>query len=74
MAYLTTSGSVTAAARMLHLHLQSLRYRLSRLPVTVQQSLKHPRERLTIELALEARTLVPPTPPPGSDELDPPEP
>lgn len=74
VAYLTASGSVTAAARMLHLHPQSLRYRLSRLPVTVQQSLKHPRERLTIELALEARTLVPPRPSPGSDELDPPQP
>lgn len=72
VAYLTASGSVTA--RMLHLHPQSLRYRLSRLPVTVQQSLKHPRERLTIELALEARTLVPPRPSPGSDELDPPQP
>ncbi len=60
-AYLDT-GSATAAARELHLHPQSMRYRLRRIAQLTARDPRQPWHRLTLDIA---RTLVNRPGPPG---------
>ncbi|MGW2857298.1 helix-turn-helix domain-containing protein, partial [Streptomyces sp. NPDC001215] len=50
------AGSATAAARALHLHPQSLRYRLRRIHALTSRDPRDPWQRLTLDLARTIRT------------------
>lgn len=56
-AYLDAGGSVTQAARALHLHPQSLRYRLARLRTILGRDLAAPEDRLALHIAIKASRL-----------------
>lgn len=57
-AWLDAHGDVSAAAAALHVHPQTVRYRLSGLQERFGDALEDPRQRLELQLALRARTLV----------------
>jgi uncharacterized protein YidB (DUF937 family) len=54
LAYLDASCNVTAAARRLHLHRESMRYRLQQIFALFQETLDDPDRRLALHLALKA--------------------
>lgn len=53
-AYLDAGGSVTAAARTLHLHRESFRYRLQQLDELIGDALADPRQRLALHVGVKA--------------------
>ncbi len=55
LAWLAHRGSLPAAAAQLHVHRQTVRYRLARLRELLGSDLDDPQRRLEIELALRAR-------------------
>lgn len=59
-AYLDSDGSATRASRLLHLHRQSVNYRLDRLREQFQGALDDPERRLALYLAVKARRLLAP--------------
>lgn len=56
-AYLDAGGGITAAARRLHLHRESFRYRLQQLERLLGDALEDPDQRLLLHLAVRARRL-----------------
>lgn len=57
-AWLECQGSARAAARRLHVHVQTVRYRLGRLRELLGDALDEPRARLELELALRVAGLA----------------
>jgi hypothetical protein len=57
-AYVDHRGSATATAQALHLSVRGLTYRIERIQALLSQDLDTPRDRLTVELALLAATLL----------------
>jgi sugar diacid utilization regulator len=60
--FLETSGGWQQASTALHVHVNTLRYRIRRIEELTQRDLSRMRERVDLFLALET---APPTPPPG---------
>jgi hypothetical protein len=56
LAYLSHQGNAAAAARALHLHPQTVRYRLARLRELLGDTLDDPGARFELEAALRSRT------------------
>lgn len=56
--YLESQGNAVAAAERLHIHRNTLRYRLKRIQELIGRDLEDPHERFSIWLALKARPLV----------------
>lgn len=57
-AYLETGANLRAAARRLHTHINTVRYRLARVEEITGRSLKSPRNRFEFQLALQIRRLA----------------
>jgi PucR C-terminal helix-turn-helix domain len=58
LAWLQSSGNAQAAARRLHVHPQTVRYRLRRLDELFGDTLRDPNARFDLEIALRARALL----------------
>ena len=58
LAWLQSSGNAQEAARRLHVHPQTVRYRLRRLDELFGDSLRDPNARFELEIALRARALL----------------
>jgi hypothetical protein len=58
LAWLQSSGNAREAARRLHVHPQTVRYRLRRLDELFGDTLRDPNTRFGLEIALRARALV----------------
>jgi len=56
-AYLEAGANLRAAARRLHTHINTVRYRLARVEEVTGRSLKSPRNRFEFQLALQIRRL-----------------
>ncbi|MCL6446558.1 MAG: helix-turn-helix domain-containing protein [Armatimonadetes bacterium] len=55
--YLETGGNLAATARLLHTHVNTIRYRLERIEQITGRSLKNPGDRFDFQVALNARKL-----------------
>jgi hypothetical protein len=58
LAWLQNSGNAQEAARCLHVHPQTVRYRLRKLDELFGQALRDPNARFDLEIALRARTVL----------------
>ncbi len=58
LAFVQHGGNAAAMARALHLHPQTIRYRLGRLRELFGEALDHPDARFELELALRSRSLA----------------
>lgn len=63
-AYFDEALSTTAAARRLHLSARAVTYRLERITTLTGRSLRDPRDRFILEIAVRGRHLLDLTPPP----------